>query len=668
MKGKHFQLSVLVLIVASGLLLSACGGAIGPSATPTEEEAPTEVPASSPTPEPTPTPTSPPGPTGTYRVGVLSDVTTRNVWQLYGPEASFWNFAIQGSYWPTLYTYSPQRFDLVPYVAESFATSLQAEDDLWVSSVTLKQGVQWTDGSPVTAEDVAFTVNTALAFQLGGNWGLYDGNYLQRAEALDARTVRFIYHTKPGLARHQFGALMGPIVSRAFWEPRLTEALAALEGLEVPDSEDDEAAEAYAEAVARAQRMLYRLEAEGEPTSGEWIFSQRERGELVENVANADAYFRGSVVEEYANGAYREYKEGVYDFAIYGDPLGDLSLTFVRGPHFGSVRYIIYDQETALEALQVGEIDFAINPNGWSLDLEERFIDDPNVTVVSNPSNGFRYLAFNFNQPPMDDLAVRQAIDCIIDREFLTQDVMQGQAIPVYTVVPEGNGFWHNPDVTRPCADFSTEERVAWAVEQLKEAGYAWDVEPDWDERQGGGVVWGEGLRLPDGDVFPQVTLLVPDAGGDPLRSTVMMHVEGWIGQLGIPVEVETVPADEMLATVLDEDDWHMYALAWSLSGIFPDYVCDLFYPENEFNTTNYANEDFEAGCDAFYDATDPEMAQGLIFELQEILATDLPYIYLFTTPIVDAYRNDTMAFPYTEVLGGLSGSYGMPGEARPAE
>jgi ABC-type transport system substrate-binding protein len=601
-------------------------------------------------------------------VAILSDMTTRNVWALYGPEASFWNFAIQGGYWPTLYTYSPQRFDLIPYVAESFATPLQAEGDLWVSTVTLKQGVEWTDGTPVTAEDVAFTANTALAFQLGGNWGQYDGNYLQGAEAVDSRTVQFLYHTKPGMARHQFGALIGPIVNRAFWEPKLADAVAALEELEAPDPEDEEAVETYADALARVQRMLYRLDAEGEPTSGDWILNQWQQDQEVENVANADAYFRGSVVEEYANGAYREHKEGVYDFAIYGDPLGDLSLTFVRGPHFGSVRYTVTDRDGALEALEAGEVDFAINPSGWGLDLEQRMADQTDITVVSNPSNGFRYLAFNFDQAPMDDLVLRQAINCVIDKQFLTQDVMQGQAIPVHTVVPEGNGFWHNPDVPRPCADLTTEERVAWAVDQLKEAGYTWDVEPVWDERMGGGVVWGEGLRLPDGDAFPQITLLAPDSGSDPLRGTVMLHIQEWIAQLGIPVESETVAADEMLATVLEEDDWHMYALAWSLSGIFPDYVCDLFYPGNEFNTPGYANEDFETACDAFYDATDLETAQGLVFELQEILATDLPYVYLFTTPIVDAYRNDTVDFPYTEVLGGLSGSYGLPSEARPAE
>jgi hypothetical protein len=41
--------------------------------------------------------------------------------------------------------------------------------------------------------------------------------------------------------------------------------------------------------------------------------------------------------------------------------------------------------------------------------------------------------------------------------------------------------------------------------------------------------------------------------------------------------------------------------------------------------------------------------------------------VFLFTTPAVDAYRSDAVAFPYTEVLGGLSGAYGLQSVARPA-
>jgi peptide/nickel transport system substrate-binding protein len=55
-----------------------------------------------------------------------------------------------------------------------------------------------------------------------------------------------------------------------------------------------------------------------------------------------------------------------------------------------------------------------------------------------------------------------------------------------------------------------------------------------------------------------------------------------------------------------------------------------------------------------------------LAFQIQDTLATELPYIILFTTPIYDAYRN--VDYPYTDVLDGIgSGLYGAPSLAIPS-
>ena len=41
----------------------------------------------------------------------------------------------------------------------------------------------------------------------------------------------------------------------------------------------------------------------------------------------------------------------------------------------------------------------------------------------------------------------RQAIATVIDKEFVSQTILQDSTIPMYSLVPEGNAFWHNPDV-----------------------------------------------------------------------------------------------------------------------------------------------------------------------------------------------------------------------------
>ena len=47
---------------------------------------------------------------------------------------------------------------------------------------------------------------------------------------------------------------------------------------------------------------------------------------------------------------------------------------------------------------------------------------------------------------------------------------------------------------------------------------------------------------------------------------------------------------------------------------------------------------------------------------MQEFLADDLPYVVLFTTPILETYRKDRLDFPYTSTLSGLQGAGGLPG------
>ena len=45
---------------------------------------------------------------------------------------------------------------------------------------------------------------------------------------------------------------------------------------------------------------------------------------------------------------------------------------------------------------------------------------------------------------------------------------------------------------------------------------------------------------------------------------------------------------------------------------------------------------------------------------MQEMLAEDLPYIVLFDTPLIEAYRSDRLEYPFTKVLSGIQYFGGM--------
>ncbi len=599
------------------------------------------------------------GPGDVYRMAALSDMTTMNVWAAYDPDASFWNYAVYGGFWPTAYALTDHRWDFVPSLASDMPTDLEEEGDFWVSTVPLKPDAVWSDGTPITAEDWVWTAATVLGFDLSGNWEAYDGNYLEYIEAVDANTAKLYYHTKPGLARHQYGVLQAPILNKVFWEPQVADLLTQMEGLgEVPE---DEESDEYADYMASREEIvqaLYLLDPTGEPAGGEWTFSQWEAGAFSELAQHENYFNKGLEVTEYASGGYKEVMDGAE--WSFGDQSGDVTSEYTEGPWFDSVLFSIYNVDAAILALEAGEVDFILTPNGLSRGQVDQLSGNPSISTVSNPANGFRYLAFNFNVSPLDDTAVRQAVNCMIDKDFLTQNLMQGAAIPVYTIVPEGNGFWYNPDVTIFCAGMTAQERMEESVRILTDAGYTWEVEPTWNEDRGGSAEWGTGLTMPDGTPFPEMELLAPSAGYDPLRATAGVYIEQWMNQLGMPVEANLTNFNNILDVVFGSGEWDMYILGWGVTA-YPDYACDFFYTGGGFNTPNYSNPDFDAMCDEFYAETDIDAAKVQNYALQEMLATELPYVYLFTTPMWDAWNNDALVFPFTDVNDGIgSGTYGL--------
>ncbi len=631
-----------------------------PQATPQTTAADTSAagPAAAPTlapSHPTPVPTGPETGTGdaeekVYQLGISEDLTTDNFWAYLGPDGTIWNRYVLGGGKLSLYTYSDQRFDWIPALAADFPTPLQEEtvagQTLWTTEVPLKPGVKWSDGNDVTAEDFVFTATTVTDLRLTGNWpSIVDQDYFDHAEALDSYRLKIYFKQKPGLARWQFGLAFMPIFSQAYWGPVVAEAKGAGE-------------------LTEQQKVLYAHVPEGEPVAGGHSFAKWERGAFAEKTRNADFYFTGSTVTEYTNGAYAEAKPGVFEFSAFGAPTGEKSLEYTVGPYADSIIYSIYgSQDASVLALRKGDIDFMLNPLGLSKGLQEQLVGEAGLTTIENASSGVRYMGFNTRRAPLDDKAFRQAVAILIDKEFLTDTVLQGVAIPVYAMVPEGNAAWYNPDVPTYGQGLTRAQRVEQAVALLKEAGFTWETEPRVSEDGRFVEQKGEGLKLPNGDPIPAMTVLAPSPGYDPLRSTFAIWIERWLNEVGIPLQADLTGFNLIVEKVFDQQDFDLWLLGWSLT-LFPDYLENFFHSRHSslegFNAGGYSNPEFDRLADELVAETDVVRAQQQVFKMQEFLAEELPYITLFTTPTVETYRSDRLTFPYTETLGGLQNTNGM--------
>ena len=359
----------------------------------------------------------------------------------------------------------------------------------------------------------------------------------------------------------------------------------------------------------------------------------------------------------------------MYDFYAFGEPAGETTLEYTEGPHAESTIYSIYgSQDAAVLALKKGDIDFMLNPLGLSTGLQEQLRGEQGLTTVENSSDGVRYLGFNFRKAPMDNKEFRQAVATLIDKEFMVETVLQGVAIPMYTMVPEGNGAWYNPDVPLIGKGLTRAERISASVELLKSAGFTWETEPRVSEDGQFVEQQGEGLLMPDGQPVPAMEVLAPSAGYDPLRSTFAIWIERWLNEIGIPLKANLTGFNVIVEKVFDQQDFDMWILGWGLSP-FPDYPENFFHSRNSelegHNPGGYSNAEFDRLADQLLAETDLEAARQQVFEMQAFIAEDLPYVALFDTPIVETYRSERVEFPYTETWGGIQSASGMPSLVR---
>ncbi len=600
-----------------------------------------------------------------YKIAIFSDPTTDNPWAALDTENDVWTNYVNPD-GAALYTYQGPTYTLVPGIAEDDTPPEPVADgDAWAVTVALRQDVTWSDGEAVDANDVVFTFNTVAKYDgLGGNfpflWPLAadddpateedeSNQGVVSVEAVDDYTVKITFNFEPGLAVWPFQVGTASVFPEHFWGP-IVDANDSFEGL-------------YSESGL------------GYPNAGAFNSAEREPGAFWRNESIGDAYYdAGGGYVVYDNGAVQYTRPDGVTEQYGGAPVGDVIADYTEGPFADEVVFSLYsDQNAAVLALTDGEVDFLLNPLGLQRGLQQLVLSEPALNVIVNEQNGYRYMSYNMRKFPMSEKSFREAIACRIDKEFMANTVLGGAAIAATSQVPPGNSFWYNPDVTAPCQGLSEQERFEAAVQILKDGGWTWTVEPAWSEDNRDVLPKGEGLSL-NGQTIQPLTLLAPGPGYDPLRATYSLFIEEWAADLGIPLTAEptgfSVIVDQVFAADEGALEWDMYILGWGLTP-FPDHVFSFFETAQDsanggFNTPGYSNPEFDALAKQFNTAKTLEEARDIIFQADAIIADDLPYVVLFTTPIIEAYRN-TIEFPFTTTLDGIQNWSGLQASTRQA-
>ena len=75
-----------------------------------------------------------------------------------------------------------------------------------------------------------------------------------------------------------------------------------------------------------------------------------------------------------------------------------------------------------LDPEQIASLEREANSGGWQ--------------VIEAGTNVINYMSLNQTIPPLDDVKVRQAIAAMVDRPLINERVFQGQAEPLYSLIP----------------------------------------------------------------------------------------------------------------------------------------------------------------------------------------------------------------------------------------
>lgn len=530
------------------------------------------------------------------KIGLAEEPRTLNVWLASDANSR----KVLSLIYQALYAYDPDTLKMVPWLAES----LPVYDAAALTYTIRLRAARWSDGTPFTSADVAFTGHLIQSFKIPGHSS--DWRFIVRIATPDARTVVF-YLNKP-MAAFLTGTVFTPIVQQAEWE-QVTE---------------------HAQTTENPLATLINHRIRHPVGTGPFTLKQWRRGAYLHLAKNP--HFFGS-----------------------GQTIGGRLL----GPFVDNLVYTVFGtSDVAILALKKGSIDmlwWPIQP-GYMADLRQQ----DNIRLYSNEKSALYFIGFNLRQPPFDDAVLRRAVAYLIDKDFIVSRILQGQGTKMMSVVPAENRFWYCTDLPLYGDGMSREKRIRAAYRILSDAGYSWEVPPVDDT---GRLQAAKTMRLPDGRPLERFTILTPPADYDPHRATSGLMIQEWLRDLGMPAYARPMAFASLLKQVKSNHDFDAFIMGYGHLRLDPDYVRNLFHSDNDkaqgWNMSGYHNSVFDETADRSAGEMNPVARQALVVEMQRLVARDLPYIPLYKPSVVEAVRRDRFE-GWVEMLEGIGNIWSM--------
>ncbi len=260
----------------------------------------------------------------------------------------------------------------------------------------------------------------------------------------------------------------------------------------------------------------------------------------------------------------------------------------------------ILEASARVIALQNGEVDVCINPPINELPNLEA---DDNIVVFEKPGTRLFYFGFNTQKAPWDNVKLRQAAACAIDRKAVLEVALYGKGTLQKTIL--NRGLWGFYD-EMPGFDYDVER----AKTLLAEAGYANGLQTT--------------LNYASGAPYEQIATVI----------------QANLAEIGVEVKLEPLEAATH-RTNCAEGKHELFLWRWNEDSKVDFVYRDLFYTGSGANYHHYADPKADELIDLVATEKDQEKRMEYGIELQKYLVEACPQVPLYIANLVIAYNKN---------------------------
>ena len=299
---------------------------------------------------------------------------------------------------------------------------------------------------------------------------------------------------------------------------------------------------------------------------------------------------------------------------------------YFRGrPNFDAIQIdVVPEAAGRMAALETGQADNSI----WGLNAEDNTAlkESGNFKVYESQQVATNHFPLNNEHPFLSDKAVRQALMWALDRESFAEDIFLGQAQVATSNLSPAVAKYYNPDV--PKYEYDPER----ARQLLEEAGW---------------VEGSDGVREKDG-VKAAFTMMVFQ--GDTQRRPEAEIAQQWWSDIGVQVELQEGIVSDILAGLVDGTyDAGLFNWVYGGGSGDPD-ARDTLHTNGANNFFQYSNAEVDQLLTDGVRELDEEKRIEIYKRIQEIIADEVPFLFLLNLQNITFYANRIQGLP-DEVL-----------------